>query len=89
MIQNSEMCPFSDLHQVHPITELRAGDPIADCYGILVRGNSAIMSLADGVNWGVKASIAAKAAVHGSIDYMNQHLFEMASPKPTTTTVSP
>uniref|UniRef100_A0A8D8RX07 PP2C-like domain-containing protein CG9801 n=2 Tax=Cacopsylla melanoneura TaxID=428564 RepID=A0A8D8RX07_9HEMI len=74
------------LYEVHPITELRAGDPIADCYGILVRENSAILALADGVNWGVKASIAAKAAVHGSIDYVNQHVFGMASPKPTTTT---
>ncbi|KAI5702093.1 hypothetical protein M8J75_016561 [Diaphorina citri] len=74
------------LYEVHPVTSLRAGDPIADCYGVLVREDSAILALADGVNWGVKASVAAKAAVHGCIDYMNEHLFASASPKPCTTT---
>lgn len=30
----------------------RAGDPIADCFGLVVRGQSAVMAMADGVNWG-------------------------------------
>lgn len=33
------------------------------------------MCLADGVNWGVKASLAARAAVHGCVEYLNKALF--------------
>lgn len=37
--------------------------------------DSAVMCLADGVNWGVKASLAARAAVHGCVEYLNKALF--------------
>jgi len=40
-----------------------------------VRENSAILALADGVNWGEKASLAARCAVHGCIDYLNKALY--------------
>lgn len=53
------------LYEQHPHTKQHAGEPIADAFGICVRENSAILALADGVNWGEKASLAAKCAVHG------------------------
>lgn len=41
------------LYEKNCCTNEQAGSPIADCYGIVVRGNSAAMALADGVNWGI------------------------------------
>ncbi|VVC33422.1 Hypothetical protein CINCED_3A025192 [Cinara cedri] len=63
------------LYEVHPITHRHTGDPIADCFAIITRVNSAIMVLADGVNWGVKSRTAARSAVHGCVDYLNKTLF--------------
>jgi hypothetical protein len=63
------------LYERHPITGVAAGEPIADCFAIVARQNSAILCLADGVNWGYKASIAARAAVHGCVDYLNQAIY--------------
>lgn len=40
------------LYEQHFVTSERIGDPIADCYGLVVRGQSAVMAMADGVNWG-------------------------------------
>lgn len=40
------------LYEKNLITQQNQGSPIADCYGIVVRGNSTAMALADGVNWG-------------------------------------
>lgn len=40
------------LYETNFITKEQAGSPIADCYGLVVRGNSSAMALADGVNWG-------------------------------------
>lgn len=40
------------LYEKNFITNEQAGNPVADCYGLVVRGNSAAMALADGVNWG-------------------------------------
>lgn len=51
------------------------GNPVADCFGILARGNSCIMALADGVNWGEGARLAARCAVQGTIDYLNSAIF--------------
>lgn len=51
------------------------GDPIADCFGIIARENSCVMALADGVNWGNGARLAAQCAVQGSIDYLNSAIF--------------
>ncbi|KAI1280317.1 PP2C-like domain-containing protein [Halotydeus destructor] len=67
------------LYESHPISKINAGDPIADSFGICVRENSAILALADGVNWGVKASLAAKCAIHGCIDYLNTALYHEGS----------
>lgn len=57
------------------MTGIPAGEPIADCFAIVSRRDSAILCLADGVNWGVKASLAARAAIHGCVDYLNQAVF--------------
>ena len=40
--------------------------------------------VADGVNWGIKPRLAARCAVHGSIDHLNNKLFD--SPKLPATT---
>lgn len=40
------------LYEKNFLTQEHAGNPIADCFGLVVRGNSAAMCIADGVNWG-------------------------------------
>lgn len=40
------------LYEKNFLTQELAGNPIADCFGLVVRGSSAAMALADGVNWG-------------------------------------
>lgn len=40
------------LYENNLITQEPTGNPIADCYGLVARGNSIAMALADGVNWG-------------------------------------
>lgn len=76
------------LYEMHPLTRVHAGEPIADCFAIVSRKNSAIIVLADGVNWGHKASLAARAAVHGCVDYLNKAIFSKPTQGVTTTTVS-
>ncbi|XP_015429432.1 PREDICTED: PP2C-like domain-containing protein CG9801 [Dufourea novaeangliae] len=63
------------LYEKNPTNNTNNGEPIADCFGIVARGNSSILALADGVNWGTKASIAARSAIHGSMEYLNTALF--------------
>lgn len=63
------------LYEKHPITQENAGDPIADCFAIVARENSAILALADGVNWGEKACVAARSAIHGCVEYLNKAFF--------------
>ncbi|CAG2164956.1 unnamed protein product [Oppiella nova] len=67
------------LYECHPSTKEKAGEPIADAFGLCVRENSAIMALADGVNWGEKSCLAARCAVHGAIDYLNKALYSEGS----------
>jgi len=40
------------LYEKNPTNNINNGEPIADCFGIVARPNSAILALADGVNWG-------------------------------------
>lgn len=40
------------LYDKNQITKLKNGDPIADCFGVIARKDSAILAVADGVNWG-------------------------------------
>ncbi|XP_049953674.1 PP2C-like domain-containing protein CG9801 [Schistocerca serialis cubense] len=63
------------LYEKHPITQENAGDPIADCFAIVARENSAVLALADGVNWGEKACVAARSAIHGCVEYLNKAFF--------------
>ena len=46
---------------------------------MVCRSNSALLALADGVNWGEKARLAARCAVHGCLDYLNRALFGAAA----------
>nr|XP_015836523.1 PREDICTED: PP2C-like domain-containing protein CG9801 isoform X4 [Tribolium castaneum] len=68
------------LYDRNQVTDNKNGDPIADCFGIIARENSAILAVADGVNWGEKACIAAKSAVHGSLHYLNKTIFNDTKP---------
>ncbi|OAD53519.1 hypothetical protein WN48_09821 [Eufriesea mexicana] len=74
------------LYEKNPTNNTNNGEPIADCFGIVARSNSAILALADGVNWGTKASIAARSAVHGSMEYLNKALFCPSLNREITTT---
>uniref|UniRef100_A0A0K0EGV1 PPM-type phosphatase domain-containing protein n=1 Tax=Strongyloides stercoralis TaxID=6248 RepID=A0A0K0EGV1_STRER len=62
------------LYETNPITGKNAGSPIADVFGILARENNCIMALADGVNWGEGAQLAARCGVRGAIDHINKHI---------------
>lgn len=66
------------LYENNFITKEPMGSPIADCFGIVVRGNSAAMALADGVNWGEGARLAGRAAVHGCLEYLDAAVFGLA-----------
>ncbi|XP_029052655.1 PP2C-like domain-containing protein CG9801 [Osmia bicornis bicornis] len=74
------------LYEKNPTNNTTNGEPIADCFGIVARSDSAILALADGVNWGTKASIAARSAVHGSMEYLNKALFSPPINNEMTTT---
>ncbi|XP_050728167.1 uncharacterized protein LOC127004468 isoform X2 [Eriocheir sinensis] len=74
------------LYERHPLTSERAGNPIADAFGVIAREDSAILALADGVNWGEKASIAARCAIHGCLHHLNTALYSPAAAPPETTT---
>lgn len=68
------------LYDRNQVTKHKNGDPIADCFGVIARNDSAILAVADGVNWGEKASVAAKSAIHASLYYLNKTIFN--DPKP-------
>ncbi|KAH8294866.1 hypothetical protein KR018_003770 [Drosophila ironensis] len=80
-VENWHMeCDFAygisvSLYENNIVTKEAMGNPIADCYGMVVRGDSAAMALADGVNWGDGARLAARSAVHGCLDYLDRALF--------------
>ncbi|CAI8034297.1 PP2C-like domain-containing protein CG9801 [Geodia barretti] len=61
------------------------GDPIADVFAILARPNSCILAVADGCGWGIKPRLAARCAVHGSIEHLNEKLFSSSSAEKFTT----
>ena len=79
---NSAAFGLSDtLYERHPLTGIAAGSPIADTFAIVARKNSAILVLGDGVNWGPRAALASRAAVHGAMEYLNSALFGVARPQ--------
>ncbi|XP_060532731.1 PP2C-like domain-containing protein CG9801 isoform X2 [Cylas formicarius] len=86
--RKSDFCyGLSDsLYDRNQITRQKNGDPIADCFGVIARKDSAILAVADGVNWGEKAAVAAKSAVHGSLHYLNKTIFNDTKPFEKLTT---
>ena len=83
---NSSAFGLSDtLYEKHPWTGIAAGSPIADTFAVVARKNSAILVLGDGVNWGPRAALASRAAVHGAMEYLNQALFSVARSRTLTT----
>ena len=69
---------------------LMSGDPVADSFGLCARENSAVLIVADGVNWGEKSKLAARCAAFGCMEYVNRRLFQSGDKKHefATTTVS-
>lgn len=65
----------TSLYERNPITKEVTGSPIADCFAIISYGDGCVMGMADGVNWGEKASLAARAALQGSIEYLEGAIF--------------
>lgn len=52
---NDHSCGMAiSLYEKNPITNIHAGDPIADCFGMIARHDCCVMAMADGVNWGEK-----------------------------------
>nr|CDJ89555.1 PP2C-like domain-containing protein [Haemonchus contortus] len=62
------------LYEKNPLTGVNAGEPVADVWGVVGRNNNGVLALADGVNWGEGARLAARCAVRGAIDHMNEHI---------------
>lgn len=53
-MENDDVYGLSvSLYEKNFITKEPIGSPIADCFGVVARGNSIAMALADGVNWGI------------------------------------
>ena len=70
-------------------TKRIAGDPIADVFGVVARENSAILALADGVNWGRKSRLAARCAVRAVMEHfaVNMSQLQDSAHPPTSRTV--
>lgn len=49
-----------------------AGMPVADVFAVLARQNNSIICLADGVNWGEGSRLAARCAIRGAVDHLNE-----------------
>ena len=67
------------LYEHKPGNTTHHGDPIADVFSIVARANNCIMAVADGVNWGIKPRLAARCAIHGAMEHLNQHLYQKSS----------
>ncbi|EFO91355.1 hypothetical protein CRE_11732 [Caenorhabditis remanei] len=64
------------LYEKNPINGINAGEPIADVWGVVGRNNNGVLALADGVNWGEGARLAARCAIRGAIDHMNTRVIK-------------
>ncbi|WAR04424.1 Y9801-like protein [Mya arenaria] len=60
------------LYEQHPVNGKMS---VADAFAICARGNNCVMVIADGVNWGEKSRLAARAALYGAMDYINTRIF--------------
>ena len=62
------------------------GDPVADVFGVVSFENSAVLAIADGVNWGHKPRLAARCAVNGAMSHIIERLYDSnSSGYPSTT----
>lgn len=59
---------------------------MADAFGLCARENSAVLIVADGVNWGEKSKLAARCATFGCMDYVNQRLLKTENAASISTT---
>ncbi|CAI2331502.1 unnamed protein product [Caenorhabditis sp. 36 PRJEB53466] len=64
------------LYEKNPLSGVNAGEPIADVWGVVGRSNNGILALADGVNWGEGARLAARCAIRGAIDHLNARVIK-------------
>ncbi|XP_070563866.1 PP2C-like domain-containing protein CG9801 isoform X2 [Ptychodera flava] len=65
----------TSLYEFNPLSKATTGDPIADVLAICARVNSAILVMADGVNWGDKPRLAARCAVKACMSHLNKKLY--------------
>lgn len=56
-----------------------SGEPIADSFGVLAGTNCACLAIADGVNWGQKARLASRCAIHAVMTYVHKRIFSRSS----------
>uniref|UniRef100_A0A1I7TF76 PPM-type phosphatase domain-containing protein n=1 Tax=Caenorhabditis tropicalis TaxID=1561998 RepID=A0A1I7TF76_9PELO len=64
------------LYEKNPLSGVNAGEPIADVWGVVGRNNNGVLALADGVNWGEGARLAARCAIRGAIDHLNARVIK-------------
>lgn len=62
------------LYDKKPATGQRNGEPIADCWAAITYQAGAVLALADGVSWGSRPRLAARAAVHGFCSHLHAEL---------------
>ena len=74
------------LYERNPVTGENTGNPIADCFGLVARGDVCALALADGVNWGEGAKTAARSAIQGALDYIDTAIFGQGQGGFATTT---
>lgn len=65
--------------EAHNDRQRHSGDPVADVFGIISYQNGALLSVADGVNWGEKSRLAARCAVHDSLGYLQRAVSRASS----------
>ena len=63
-------------------------DPIADAYAVIARPNNAILAIASGCDSGAKSQQAARCAVRGCVEKLNETLLSDSSPKTTQQVVA-
>ena len=69
-----------NLETINGIPQLKTtviGDPIADVFAVMVRENSSVLALADGVGWGKNPRLAARCAVRGVMDHFAANIHRL------------
>ena len=69
----------TSLYDRVPGKDRHNGDPVADVFGIVSFENSAVLAIADGVNWGHKPRLAARCAVNGVMTHIIDKLYSSSS----------